>query len=90
MLKSIEERAVRQATMRETMSARREVEQAFERHYTVHELAKQWNVSYGTARHLVMQDAGVCKIGLPGKRKSYRVAESVARRIYARLLAGAQ
>jgi hypothetical protein len=89
-MKSMEEREARQDEMKLRQEALERAPEgaAFERHYTVHQLAKQWNMSYEKARNIVRQEAGVCKIGLPGKRKSYRVAESTARRIYARLQAG--
>ena len=89
MLRTGEQRETRQETMRSAHENRVIADgPAFERHYTVRELAKVWNLSYETVRHIVMQQGEVCKIGLPGKRKTYRIAESVARRIHARLLAG--
>jgi hypothetical protein len=90
MLRTAEQHETRQEAMRSANENRATTADgpAFERHYTVRELAKVWNLSYETVRHIVMQQGEVCKIGLPGKRKTYRIAESVARRIHARLLAG--
>jgi hypothetical protein len=56
----------------------------FERHYTIAELAEQWSMGLETVRLMVMKEPDVCRV-TKGKRVSYRVPESVARRIHTRL-----
>jgi hypothetical protein len=59
---------------------------AFEKHYTIAELAELWNYSEATIRRMVMREDGVVKrLGLRGKT-SYRIPESVARRIHTKLI----
>jgi hypothetical protein len=60
---------------------------AFERHYSIGELAKLWNLGRETVRQMVKDDPGVIKIRL-GKKKAhtrYSVPESAAERIHTRL-----
>lgn len=84
MLRTEEERERRQAELRDRQAAA-----PFERHYTVKELAQLWSLSADTVRRILEREGeDVCKIGLPGKRKTYRVSETAARRIHARLTAG--
>ena len=60
-----------------------------EPHYTVTELAKRWHLSPRTVRSWFEDEPGVLKhghFGVRGKRRPYvtlRIAESVARRVYA-------
>lgn len=54
--------------------------QMMERHYTFKELAAVWNLSYEKVRRMFINEAGTVPFG-----DTYRIPESVARRIYARL-----
>jgi hypothetical protein len=61
---------------------------AFERHYRIGDLARQWALGRETVRKLVKDEPGVLKIRL-GRKKAYTaysVPESVAKRIHTRLL----
>jgi hypothetical protein len=60
---------------------------AFERHYSIAELARQWAIGRETARKLVMNEPGVLCIRMGKKQANtrYSVPESVARRIHTRL-----
>jgi hypothetical protein len=61
---------------------------AFERHYTITELAKLWQVSTETVRRLVLDNPdGVVALSGPSGKTSYRIPESVARRIHTKLTA---
>lgn len=63
---------------------------AFETHYRVSDLARQWALGRETVRKLVKDEAGVLKIRI-GRKKSnttYSIPESVARRIHTRLING--
>jgi hypothetical protein len=51
-----------------------------ERHYTFNELASMWNLSYEKVRRLFATECGTVPFG-----DTYRVPESVVRRVYARL-----
>ncbi len=51
-----------------------------ERHYTFNELASLWNLSYEKIRRMFIHEAGTVPFG-----DTYRIPESVARRVYARL-----
>ena len=51
-----------------------------ERHYTFKELASMWNLSYEKIRRLFIHEAGTVPFG-----DTYRIPESVAKRVYARL-----
>jgi hypothetical protein len=59
----------------------------FEPHYGIGKLAELWGVSYDTVRREVMQEDDVLKVSGPSGKTSYRVPESVARRIHTRLTA---
>jgi hypothetical protein len=60
---------------------------AFEPHFRVGQLAKQWNYGYETVRNLVKTEPGVLHLKLGKKRSNttYSVPESVAIRIHTRL-----
>lgn len=63
---------------------------AFERHYTVQELAKMWRCNEETIRRLFRDESGVIKIGSAEtrfKRKHWvlKVPESVVIRVHQRL-----
>lgn len=61
---------------------------AFESHFSIGDLAKQWRLGRETVRLLIKDEPGVLKIRL-GRRKAmtrYSIPESVARRIHTRLL----
>jgi hypothetical protein len=60
---------------------------AFEKHYSIADLVKLWGYSTSTVRRLVMQDPEVAKLPGPHGKITYRIPESVARRIHTRLLA---
>ena len=60
---------------------------AFEKHYRISELAKLWQVSVETVRREVIREPDVVKLSGPSGKTSYRIPESVARRIHTRLLA---
>jgi len=61
---------------------------AFERHYTISELAKLWNVGVETIRRLLLRDPdGVVALSGPSGKTSYRIPESVARRLHTKLTA---
>ena len=68
--------------------ADRQVHAAFEQHFRISELAELWRVGRETVRKLVKDEPGVIKIRLRRKKAhtSYSVPESIARRIYTRLL----
>ena len=51
-----------------------------ERHYTLNELASMWNLSYEKIRRTFINEVGTVSFG-----DTYRIPESVARRVYARL-----
>lgn len=60
---------------------------AFERHFTVKELAERWHLDQSTVRRLFIDRTGVFKIGekrLRTKRQyiSLRIPESVAEQVY--------
>jgi hypothetical protein len=59
---------------------------AFERHYTITELAKLWQVSFQTVWRFVQQEPDVMRITGPSGKVSYRIPESVARRIHTKLI----
>lgn len=64
------------------------MDDAFEKHYRVSELAELWKIGRETVRRIVKDDPGVIKIRR-GRKKShttYSVPESVARRLHTRLL----
>jgi hypothetical protein len=63
---------------------------AFERHYSVRELAILWNLSDRTIRRMFVGEPGVVEWGACERRmkrayKTLRIPESVARRVYRRL-----
>lgn len=63
---------------------------AFERHYTVNEVARMWSLSRRTILRLFDKEAGVVVIGHTGneRRQPYRtmrIPESVMQRIYNRM-----
>ncbi len=60
---------------------------AFERHFSVKELAGIWGLDESTVRRLFQDVPGVLKIGKTGRRgkrgyMSLRIPESVARRFH--------
>jgi len=59
-----------------------------ERHYRVKELAENWRVGRETVRLLVKDEPGVVAIRQGSKRAhaTYSVPESVAKRVYSRLV----
>jgi hypothetical protein len=60
---------------------------AFERHYTITELAKLWSCGIETVRREVLRDLdGVMRLSGPSGKTSYKIPESVARRIHTRLI----
>jgi hypothetical protein len=88
MLRSPEQREARQAAMKATMEEH-SANPAFEEHFTVAELAARWKLSMQTVRRLVAAEPDVCRIRVPGGRKTtYRISESVATRIHTRLFTG--
>jgi len=62
-------------------------DKAFERHYTVTELAKLWNIGVESVRRMVMNDDDVFRLSGPSGKTSYRVPESVARRLHTQMTA---
>lgn len=54
--------------------------QMTERHYTFNELASMWNLSYEKVRRLFAGEHGTVPFG-----DTYRIPESVVRRVYTRL-----
>jgi hypothetical protein len=59
----------------------------FERHFSIQDLSKIWNLSRETIRQLVKNEPGVLKVRL-GRCKAmtrYSIPESVARRVHTRL-----
>jgi hypothetical protein len=61
---------------------------AFEKHYTITELAKLWNCGIETVRREVLKDLdGVMQLSGPSGKTSYKIPESVARRLHTRLAA---
>lgn len=54
--------------------------QMTERHYTLNELATMWNLSYEKVRRLFAGERGTVPFG-----DTYRIPESVVRRVYTRL-----
>lgn len=66
---------------------------AFEKHYSVHEIAELWNLSDETIRRHFRDEPGVVTLGLKysHKKRSYvvlRIPESVAIRVHERLRNG--
>lgn len=66
---------------------------AFEKHYSVQEIAKMWNWSDNTVRRLFRDEPGVIKIGSPEtrfKQKHWQLSipESVLLRVHAKLRNG--
>lgn len=63
-----------------------------ERHYTVAELASNWNISQDTIRRIFADHPGVLVIAKPkrGKRifRTLRIPESVAIAVYQKLTRG--
>lgn len=64
-----------------------------ERHFTVSELAKAWNLGEDKIRELFLKEPGVLNLaGKPSRHKRVyrpiRIPESVAARVYARLTSG--
>lgn len=63
---------------------------AFEKHYSVKELATLWNLSDRTIRRMFVGEPGVVAWGASERRrkrayKTLRIPESVARRVHRRL-----
>ena len=63
---------------------------AFEKHYTVQEIAEMWHLSETVVRKLFRDEHGVIKIDAPERRfkRGYctlRIPESVAERVHVRL-----
>lgn len=61
---------------------------AFEKHYSVGDLARMWALSRETVRKLIKDDPGVIRIRM-GRKKAhtnYSIPESAAKRIHTRLL----
>jgi hypothetical protein len=64
------------------------MDDTFEKHYRIGDLARMWGLGRETVRKLVKDDPGVIKIRM-GRRKAhtvYSIPESAARRIPTRLL----
>jgi hypothetical protein len=61
---------------------------AFEKHYRIGDLARQWSLGRETVRRLVKDDPGVIKVRMGAKKAHtvYSVPESAALRIHTRLL----
>jgi hypothetical protein len=64
-----------------------------ERHYTVLEVAKLWNLSSDTVRDLFQHEIGVIAIGdpYPNRKRRYvtlRIPHSVVERVHSRLSSG--
>jgi hypothetical protein len=57
----------------------------FDRHYTCAEIAELWNVSPDFVRDLFRDEPGVLSLERTGTKKytTYRIPESVMRRVYA-------
>jgi AraC-like DNA-binding protein len=65
---------------------------AFEKHYTVQELAEKWGMSESTIRRLFEDERGVLKLGKPEtrykkKRFMLRIPESVLLRVHTQMSA---
>ena len=60
---------------------------AFEKHYTINELAELWSLGRETVRKLVMTEPGVLKLRVGPKKAHtfYSIPASVAERIHTRL-----
>ncbi|MEO8594007.1 MAG: hypothetical protein ABI759_11860 [Candidatus Solibacter sp.] len=56
---------------------------AFERHFSIDELARLWHRSRETVRQWIKDEPGVLVQRGPGGKAAYSVPESVARRIHA-------
>jgi transcriptional regulator GlxA family with amidase domain len=61
-----------------------------ENHYSVEQLAEQWNVSRDTVRRMFLDEPGVLVIARPTKKyrrphRTLRIPQSVAERVYRRL-----
>jgi len=61
---------------------------AFQRHYSVREIATLWQLSEDTVRRLFQNEPGVIEVGQhkqPGKRRAYRtfrIPQSVLERVH--------
>ena len=62
------------------------IDRAFEKHYTIAQLSELWNCSKETMRRLVRLEDDVLKLVGPNGKVGYRIPESVARRIHAKLI----
>jgi transcriptional regulator GlxA family with amidase domain len=65
---------------------------AFEKHYSVQQIAKLWGLSDDTIRRIFQDEDGVLKIGSPEtrfkrKRIQLSIPESVLQRVYKKLTA---
>ena len=63
-----------------------------ERHLSLKEFAERYRVSEDTARRLIKEEPGVLKIKIGPKKAHtlYSIPESIARRIYNRLIGGVE
>jgi hypothetical protein len=64
------------------------IDNTFEKHYRIGDLARLWGLGRETVRKLVKDDPGVIKIRM-GRKKAhtvYSIPESAARRIHTRPL----
>jgi len=59
----------------------------FERHFSIKELEKLWSLGRETIRRMLQDADGVVRVrmGSRGENSTYRVPESVARRIHLKL-----
>ena len=61
---------------------------AFEKHYSVHDVAGVWGLDESTIRRLFQDEPGVQKIGRSGRRDgkrdyvTLRIPESIVRRVH--------
>jgi hypothetical protein len=64
---------------------------AFERHYSVHEIASMWGLSENTIRRMFCEEPGVIEWGREEKRfkrayRTMRIPQSVVERVHRRLI----
>lgn len=62
---------------------------AFERHFSVNEIAEMWSLSYNTIKAMFQNESGVLKIGSPETRYgrpriTLRIPESVVLKVHQR------
>jgi hypothetical protein len=75
-----------QAGMTDITDKENAMDTTFEKHYSIKQLAMLWGFGVEVVRQEVLREADVVKRIGPSGKTSYRIPESVARRIHTRLI----